>query len=538
MKVSEPDWIASMKLRIQDGGKDKGSYTARKNQQKKKLPDSILKDYGFSDGNVMHLALRLSDLLGIFIKTAYGKVLEFPLDKNKHVKYLKQLISYQGNGIITLDGFDFFSERDGHQENNKRNSEDKEDVIHLLVQKSAAKIKARHVENDIELSIVANKSNGRGVKEESLTDKEAQSEESKPTPEPKYDYLLELFSEKSDNMPSYIRELVDNVHQGLKKGHSPSMTPDGCGGTYLLPDSSGQKYVGVFKPTDEEPMAFNNPRGLPVSTNGEGMKRGTRVGEGAVREVAVWALDHPLNGQRYFSRQENGFSGVPASILIRCMHKNFNYSDGFDGSEKNIKLGSIQKFVENLGTCEDFGPQAFPVEEVHKISVLDIRVANTDRHAGNILLTKSENGKTVLVPIDHGYCLPENFEDCTFEWLNWPQAKLPYSPETVTYIESLDVEEDIKHLKSCGWDMPPACVRTLRISTMLLQKGIEHGLTPYAIGSIMCRDDLDKESVLEEIVREGTNLAQPGSTEEAFMEAISRAMDQRLKQLMASKSSH
>lgn len=55
------------------------------------------------------------------------------------------------------------------------------------------------------------------------------------------------------------------------------------------------------------------------------------------------------------------------------------------------------------------GPRAFPVNEVHKITVLDIRLANADRHAGNILLSKEgEEGQLVLIPIDHGYCLPEN----------------------------------------------------------------------------------------------------------------------------------
>jgi hypothetical protein len=71
------------------------------------------------------------------------------------------------------------------------------------------------------------------------------------------------------------------------------------------------------------------------------------------------------------------------------------------------KVGSLQKFMSNDGNCEDIGPGAFPVEEVHKISVLDIRMANADRHAGNILFRKEPNGETLLIPIDHGYCLPE-----------------------------------------------------------------------------------------------------------------------------------
>jgi hypothetical protein len=49
-------------------------------------------------------------------------------------------------------------------------------------------------------------------------------------------------------------------------------------------DPSGAN-VAVFKPEDEEPLAINNPKGLGTSPNGEGLRRGTRPGEGAVREV-------------------------------------------------------------------------------------------------------------------------------------------------------------------------------------------------------------------------------------------------------------
>ncbi|PQQ04231.1 phosphatidylinositol 4-kinase gamma 3 [Prunus yedoensis var. nudiflora] len=113
-------------------------------------------------------------------------------------------------------------------------------------------------------------------------------------------------------------------------------------------------------------------------------------------------------------------------------------------------------FMKNNGSCEDMGPRAFPVHEVHKISVLDMRLANADRHAGNILVIREgEEGQIVLIPIDHGYCLPENFEDCTFDWLYWPQAHQPYSSDALEYIKSLDAEQDIELLKFHGWILPP-----------------------------------------------------------------------------------
>ena len=120
------------------------------------------------------------------------------------------------------------------------------------------------------------------------------------------------------------------------------------------------------------------------------------------------------------------------------------------------------------------------------------------------------------------------FEECTFDWLYWPQAQEPYSDEVVDYVKLLDAEKDIKLLKFHGWEMPLECARTLRISTMLLKKGVKKGLTPFAIGSIMCRETLKKESVLEEIVQEAQDSALPGTSEAASLEAVSQIMDRRL----------
>lgn len=123
------------------------------------------------------------------------------------------------------------------------------------------------------------------------------------------------------------------------------------------------------------------------------------------------------------------------------------------------------------------------------------------------------------------------FEDCTFDWLYWPQAQEPYSPDTIEYIKSLDAEEDIKLLKSHGWDLPPECARILRISTMLLQKGAEKGLTPFNIGSIMCRETLKKKSVIEQIIREAEEAALPGTSEAAFLGLVSVTIDNHLEKL-------
>jgi len=123
------------------------------------------------------------------------------------------------------------------------------------------------------------------------------------------------------------------------------------------------------------------------------------------------------------------------------------------------------------------------------------------------------------------------FEDCTFDWLYWPQAQEPYSLDTTEYIKSLDAEEDIKLLKSHGWELPPECARILRISTMLLQKGAEKGLTPFTIGSIMCRETLKKKSVIEQIIHKAEEAALPGTSEAEFLDLVSVIMDNHLEGL-------
>lgn len=76
---------------------------------------------------------------------------------------------------------------------------------------------------------------------------------------------------------------------GLAKGLPPTLAEAGCGGSYFIPDPHGRR-VAVFKPTDEEPLAVNNPRGACPSScgghgQGYGLRKGICPGEGAVREV-------------------------------------------------------------------------------------------------------------------------------------------------------------------------------------------------------------------------------------------------------------
>ncbi|XP_010508328.1 PREDICTED: uncharacterized protein LOC104784920 [Camelina sativa] len=313
-----------------------------------------------------------------------------------------------------------------------------------------------------------------------------------------------------------IEDFIKSCIDGLKAGNTPELSKEGTGGAYFMKGSSG-KTVGVFKPSDEEPMAANNPRGLEVSKNGEGAKKGTKVGEGALREVAAYLLDH------------DGFSGVPPTVMVECRHIGFHNPNG---NGLKTKRGSLQMFVENEGSLDDLGLDTFPVEEVQKISVLDLRLANADRHVGNILRTRDQDGKMIFVPIDHGYTLPSSFEDCTFEWVNWPQAKQPYSEKTQDYIRTLDAESDITLLKSRGLEIPLETARTLIISTRFLQEGSRRGLTASAIGGMMSREIWDQKSPVEEILEKAKEEELPGMTESDFLQLVFQFMDDYLNEML------
>ncbi|KAJ9188150.1 hypothetical protein P3X46_003540 [Hevea brasiliensis] len=541
MRVLESDSIEYVKLRIQSC---KGFVV--KNQKlvcggrELSRSNSLIRDYGVTDGNVLHLVLRLSDLQVIKVKTASDKEYTFSVERGRDVGYVKQQVAKKEREFDDLDEQEVVC--DGEPLEDHWLIDDickyKNDVeVHFLVRKSA-KVRPRHVNKNLELSIVAPQLNeeenasrqydvceGNGGRSYEV---DRQIVLRKP---PDRDFLLEpIIVNPKIELSSVIWNIVNATFDGLEGGNCPIRSMEGTGGAYFMQDSSGQKFVSVFKPIDEEPMAVNNPRGLPLSSDGEGLKKGTRVGEGAMKEVAAYILDHPKSGRRSLSGDEKGFSGVPPTVMIKCFHKGFNHLEDI-----NVKIGSLQMFMENNGSCEDMGPGSFPVKEVHKICVLDIRMANADRHAGNILLSKdAEGGQTMLIPIDHGYCLPESFEDCTFDWLYWPQARQPFDSSTVEYVKSLDAEEDIALLKFHGWDMPVECARTLRISTMLLKKGVERGLTPFAIGRIMCRETLKKASVIEEIVKEAQDSVLPGTSEVSFLETVSHIMDRHVDKIAAS----
>eukprot|EP00250_Pteridium_aquilinum_P019289 c24380_g2_i1 orf=403-2586(-) len=304
-----------------------------------------------------------------------------------------------------------------------------------------------------------------------------------------------------------MKRIIKDVVKALECGVEPIAVSGGLGGAYYFRNCRGES-VAVVKPTDEEPFAPNNPKGFVGKTLGQpGLKRAVRVGETGVREVAAYLLDH------------DHFASVPPTVLVKVSHRVFHVNTDASvrketgkASSPVAKLASCQQFVPHDYDASDHGTSRFSVSSVHRIGILDVRIFNTDRHAGNILIRKSRpkdgqgawsrsslyvNETLELIPIDHGLCLPEELEDTYFEWLHWPQASVPFTEEELDYIEKLDAVKDAEMLREHLPMLREACHRMLILSTAVLKEAAAAGLCLAEIGEMMTRDEIEERSQLE-----------------------------------------
>lgn len=277
-----------------------------------------------------------------------------------------------------------------------------------------------------------------------------------------------------------VHSLVVEVAVAMASGFSPKPASSGLGGAYFLHAQNGDT-IAVAKPVDEEPLAFNNPKGLAGRMLGQpGMKNSIRIGETGLRESAAYLLDH------------DGFAGVPPTALVKFSHVKFDLKKSGSDSVPAYKIASLQRFVDHDSDAGDLGPSSFSVTSVHHIGILDVRLMNLDRHAGNILVRQEKGsygiGKMELIPIDHGFCLPESLDDPYFEWLHWPQALVPFSENEADYISSLDPYKDAELLRTELPSIRESSIRILMLCTIFLKQATAHGMCVADIGEMMTRE--------------------------------------------------
>ena len=122
---------------------------------------------------------------------------------------------------------------------------------------------------------------------------------------------MEIFINK--NIPKKMSKIIEEIMRGMNQGLNPQLAFDGTAGTYMMKDVD-RSTVAIFKPIDEEAYAPNNPRGYIGEFGQSSFRKGILSGEGVIREVASFLLDH------------DNFSSVPPTIFAEVMHPSFNYS--------------------------------------------------------------------------------------------------------------------------------------------------------------------------------------------------------------------
>jgi hypothetical protein len=272
-------------------------------------------------------------------------------------------------------------------------------------------------------------------------------------------------------------ELIE-ARAALKKGIAPQLMSDGISGSYLLIGRLGEK-CGIFKPSAQEPGTVGNPKGFSAICQ-QGLF-GVVPGEGYLRERVAYLLD-----------KNNRFAEIPLTKITKFKSKYFPLQSRIHSKEL---VGSFQKWIADAHPAYDdyqilprwissaHGDQ-IPVDQIHKVAVFDIRTLNCDRHLKNFLV---DAGLQNTYPIDHGFICPGNAESLRFDWINFPQAKDPFSKKTLTYIEQLDPEADAalikKHIPTVSTDT----IKRLKISIRLLQIAAKKCLTAYQIADLYMR---------------------------------------------------
>lgn len=233
-------------------------------------------------------------------------------------------------------------------------------------------------------------------------------------------------------------------------------------GVYVVKDFVG-KPVAIFKPEDEEQglsESYDEGRSLT-----EQIALGCPAGQSAKREYMAYMLDHQA--------PPCWRAGVPPTTLIRLSHPFFR---------NTLKVGSLQAYVENhKGPAEDWGASSFDAGNVQRIALFDLRTLNLDRHGGNCLVDAAGD----LVPIDHGYCLPEHIGEPWFDWRLWPQAATQLDSSTCSFVETLDPLAAQPLAARLG--LGDGVWRTMAVMTLWLQASIAAGLSLRRIADATMR---------------------------------------------------
>ncbi len=206
---------------------------------------------------------------------------------------------------------------------------------------------------------------------------------------------------------------------------------------------------GVLKFADEEAGTKRNLRKDIIRS-----KHGISPGRSYARECIASAL-HPER--------------IPCTIKITFLTTH--------GQER---VASLQKYIPETRSLHKVDASkelmSFPEEEVCEMALVDLRLVNTDRHKGNALLPKDSFSSLYL--IDHGCVLSEGFQDtAVFCWSSWSRAEQGFPEKYKARIAQIDIQNDRRVCKETFPDISKGVLKSLGLSTFLLQESAKADLS-------------------------------------------------------------
>jgi len=294
-------------------------------------------------------------------------------------------------------------------------------------------------------------------------------------------------------------------------------------------------------------------------------------GQGCYRERAAYLLDvdhlcglpctglvhieHPcLNYRQRLGHGHSHQCGVRAFPKLGSLQRFVRSEDSFEnfgrGFFRSFPLSPIPPSLPLPSHRLAFYTHS--VYEVQKIALLDLRILNCDRNSANILVHRKNpdtdpdedravNGSGhgygmsplpgnldtdpfsdyshslprhsgedfVLVPIDHGYCLPPRLQVFQWDWcwFGYDQIKAPLHPRLRKYLEGLDIEKHIRELERELGHLPGDCIFLVRVMHTLLLEAVRAGLSLWDVANLVAREVDDEPSKVEQLVAQAEEIA-------------------------------
>lgn len=240
------------------------------------------------------------------------------------------------------------------------------------------------------------------------------------------------------------------IAEGLESGrYKYDWVGEGATGSRVLKDAETDQPLAIVKFPEDElggPKARLEARDCPRAKNG------IRPGHGVYGDPIAFALFPEV---------------VPPSSLV-----SLNYPDT---NQKTVAM--VQMWIPDatpLSTLTEAQRNAVPEAQFEMLSIADLALANTDRNAGNLLISKE--GK--VYAIDTSLIAPQGLaSEVSPSWYLWPQAKKGFSEGAKTKILSMKEGEIVEMIRTQHPEFPPGRLRALAFSVMLLKECAAHNLT-------------------------------------------------------------